>query len=217
MYQESYEDYIRSILGYPNYGSHSENCCMANTYEAMPMEMPENNTQNMRLENCYPEIYKVVYPMINKACSTNTKPITEELIDELTNEIYLSIENDNEINVTINLNNEVGSITNNRNANAASSSKMSRTNNVTPAATPKPQENRGEDRQFRNRGLQDLIRILLIREFLGRPRPWRTQTTSSTNETAISATTRGKPTSTISTSRRKPKTSNHATRCRRFI
>ena len=33
----------------------------------------------------------------------------------------------------------------------------------------KVQENRGEDRQFRNRGLQDLIRILLIRELLGRP------------------------------------------------
>lgn len=155
MYQESYEDYIRSILGYPNYEDHSENCCMTNAYETMPME-------NMQLESCYPEIYKVVYPMINKACSTNTKPITEELIDELTNEIYLSIENDNEINVTINLTNEVGT-TNNRNMNAISS-KMNHTNEKT-------QENRGEDRQFRNRGLQDLIRILLIREFLGRPRP----------------------------------------------
>ncbi len=33
----------------------------------------------------------------------------------------------------------------------------------------KVKENRGEDRQFRNKGLQDLIRILLIRELLGRP------------------------------------------------
>lgn len=31
-------------------------------------------------------------------------------------------------------------------------------------------ENRGEDRQFRNRNLQDLIRIILIRELLERRR-----------------------------------------------
>ena len=30
-------------------------------------------------------------------------------------------------------------------------------------------ENRGEDRQLRNRGLRDLIKILIIRELLGRP------------------------------------------------
>ena len=107
--------------------------------------------------------------MINKACMTNTKPITEELIDELTNEIYLSIENDNEINVTINLTNEVGTTINNRTTNSTSGNKINHANSVASSATEKPQENRGEDRQFRNRGLQDLIRILLIREFLGRP------------------------------------------------
>lgn len=133
MYQETYEDYIRSILGYPNYTYQNQtmNCNMA------------NNEQNEVLEACYPEIYKVVYPMICKACDTNTRPVTPALIDELTNEIYVSIESDNEINVNINKTN------------------TSKPENV--------RETRGEDRQFRNRGLQDLIRILLIRELLGRP------------------------------------------------
>lgn len=150
MYQETYEDYIRSILGYPNYTYQNQtmNCNMT------------NNEQNEVLEACYPEIYKVVYPMICKACDTNTRPVTPALIDELTNEIYVSIESDNEINVNINLTNEIGNTINNR----------STTTNKTNTSKPENvRETRGEDRQFRNRGLQDLIRILLIRELLGRP------------------------------------------------
>lgn len=162
MYRETYEEYIRSILGYPNY----QNNTMESNYQAMPMT-DRNNEQNPEIEACYPEIYKVVYPMVNKACNTNTRPITPELIEELTNEIYLSIENDNEINVTINLTNEV--------TNHVSSEQRTRSSNGATAISnttkmEKTRENRGrEDRQFRNRGLQDLIRILLIRELLGRP------------------------------------------------
>lgn len=155
MYNETYEDYIRSILGYPNYGA---------TYQQQPMAINyERNDQNAEIENCYPEIYKVVYPMICKACSNNNRPITPDLIDELTNEIYLSIESDNEINVTINLTNEVGGNVENRSTNGRTTTKSS------SISKEEIKENRGEDRQFRNRGLQDLIRILLIRELLGRP------------------------------------------------
>lgn len=155
MYNETYEDYIRSILGYPNYGA---------AYQQQPMAINyERNDQNAEIENCYPEIYKVVYPMICKACSNNNRPITPDLIDELTNEIYLSIESDNEINVTINLTNEVGGNVENRSTNGRTTTKSS------GVSKEEIKENRGEDRQFRNRGLQDLIRILLIRELLGRP------------------------------------------------
>lgn len=153
MYQETYEDYIRSILGYPNY-----------TYQNQTMNCnPMNSEPKEELEACYPEIYKVVYPMICKACDTNTRPVTPALIDELTNEIYVSIESDNEINVNINLTNEIGNTINHRSTttNKTNTSKIENVREV--------RETRGEDRQFRNRGLQDLIRILLIRELLGRP------------------------------------------------
>lgn len=163
MYHETYEDYIRSILGYPNYGSIDRE----NSYQNMPTTY-RNSQVNTELESCYPEIYKVVYPMVNKACNNNMKPITPELIDELTNEIYLSVENDNEINVTINLTNAIG----NNEENRSSTIPIARGKSNIPSTNPnleKMRENRGEDRQFRNRGLQDLIRILLIRELLGRP------------------------------------------------
>lgn len=153
MYNESYEDYIRSILGYPNYNSN--NCCENNYNSNMTNYGNSENEQDAQLEACYPEIYKVIYPMVNKACNANTKPVTPELIDELTDEIYSAVENDNSVNVTINLTNEVQS-TGNRNAS----------NNVKTEDTQRVRE----DRQFRNRSLQDLIRILLIRELLRRRR-----------------------------------------------
>ena len=157
MHNESYEEYIRSILGYPNYTS--DNSCCENDYNMVnSMAFQRNNETNSQLEACYPEIYKVVYPMVNKACSNNTKPITSKLVDELTDEIYAAVENDTEINININLTNEVSSVGNRNNSSRV------KTENV--KETP---QNRSEDRQFRNRGLQDLIRILLIRELLGRP------------------------------------------------
>ena len=128
-----------------------------------------NNQVNAELESCYPEIYKVVYPMVRKACSNITKPATAELIEELTNEIYLSVENDNEINVTINLTNQVGSREENRSNISHTAGNRSNMTSNNSSRAEKTRENRGEDRQFRNRGLQDLIRILLIRELLGRP------------------------------------------------
>ncbi|MCI8636309.1 MAG: hypothetical protein HFJ36_00270 [Clostridia bacterium] len=155
MYQETYEDYIRSILGYPT----------QNTYQMQPVTNYRNNETDKNLESCYPEIYKVVYPMVNKACMTNSRPVTRELIDELTDEIYSSLETDNNgINININLSNEVK----NSSTQATSAKKQveNRSNQVENRG-----ESRKEDRQFRNRGLQDLIRILLIRELLRKT--WR--------------------------------------------
>ena len=54
MYYQNYEDYIRSVLGYPtqncdtypmNYFENTQNCIM-----------PYQNTKE--LESCYPEIYR---------------------------------------------------------------------------------------------------------------------------------------------------------------
>lgn len=153
---ESYEDYIRSILGYPNYNSN--NNCFSNSYNFdMTNYRNSGHEQDTQLEDCYPEIYKIIYPMVNKACTTNTRPITSELIDELTDEIYLAVENNNTINVTINLTNEVPYTEKRNTSNLAKTEKEKGV-----------RENSKEDRQFRNRNLHDLIRILLIRELLRR-------------------------------------------------
>ncbi len=150
---ESFDDYIRSILGYPN----SNNMYMngISNHDTISYD----TSHNEELEACYPEIYKIVYPMISQRCSRVTNPVTKEMIDHMTDEIYSAIEVNQEINLNINLQNE---ITNNR--------KEVR-NSVRENNTKKEveKEARAEDRQFRNKDLNDLIRILIIRELLGKP------------------------------------------------
>ncbi len=150
---ETYEEYIRSILGYPNYNNnHFEE---AQYYPINYLNDYSNYEQNTELEGCYPEIYKIVYPMISKACMTNTKPVNSKLVDELTEEIYRSIETENEVKININLNNQTSSSVNNR---------STPTSNIKKESTS---EKRGDDRGPKNNSLRDLIRILLIRELLG--------------------------------------------------
>ena len=126
-----YEQYMRNVLGYQamnnnTYDMYYDNWDMSNMASM-------NNIQMQELENCYPEIYTIVYPMVQRACSQNTRPITRELIDNMTDEIYFAIEDKEMLE--------------NRN-----------------------KEEKGEDRQIRrNTNLNDLIRILILRELLGRP------------------------------------------------
>lgn len=132
-----YEEYMRSVLGYQPVDYN-------NTYDMGydRFEMPDmtamNNMQMQELENCYPDIYRIVYPMVQKACSQNTRPITRELVDSMTDEVYFAVEDREMLE--------------NRN------NKEEQTDQST------------EDRQIvRNQGLNDLIRILILRELLGRP------------------------------------------------
>lgn len=129
-----YEEYMRSVLGYQP---------MNNTYDMNydNWEMPDmtamNTIQMQELENCYPDIYRIVYPMIQRACSQNTRTLTRELVDNMTNEIYFAVEDTEMLE--------------NRNKEEKSAKSS-------------------EDRQVvRNQGLNDLIRILILRELLGRP------------------------------------------------
>lgn len=155
---EPIDDYIRSVLGYPN-----SNNMYADNFNTVSF----SNMSDENLEDCYPEIYKVVYPMISKRCSQCGEVPSRDLVDRLTDEIYSAIEVNNEITLNINLQNEVSS----------NSSQVETVNNrnvikeVTRESKSKKdvREDRIENRQVKNRGLNDLIRILIIRELLGRP------------------------------------------------
>lgn len=151
---EPFDDYIRSILGYPN--PNTMYVPESNNYNSYANYTGNNLNEDVKiLEQCYPEIYRIVYPMIKNRCSRVTEPITKDLINDITNEIYSSIEVTNEVNLSINLKNEV-----------------SNNNNRDGKKDEVKKENR-EDRQ--GNGLRDLIRILLIRELIRnrkpRPRP----------------------------------------------
>ena len=95
---QSYDEYIRSILGYPStgmgrnmYGMESTMTSMGNNMPNMMSNAMPSTMSNSELEACYPEIYKVVYQMVSTACRNNTSPITKELVDNMTNEIYFAI------------------------------------------------------------------------------------------------------------------------------
>ena len=158
MYNESYDDYIRSILGYPMVNNY-------NTYNMNNNCQEQNMEINKDLEECCPKIYRIVYPMVCKVCNNNTKPITKQLIDSMTNEIYMAIEGNEEVNININLSNNIGNSVNNRSGENTQNSM----NNSNKKMDVKVENRSGETRQIggRNFVLNDLIRILLIRELLG--------------------------------------------------
>ena len=125
-----YDEYMRSVLGYQAMNTYDMNYDQWNMSNMTAM----NIIQNKELEDCYPEIYRIVYPMIQKACRQNTMPITRQLIDNMTDEIYFAVEDKEMLD--------------NRDK----------------------KEETSEDRQIRrNINLNDMIRILILREFLDRP------------------------------------------------
>ena len=119
-----YEDYMQNFWGYPNNDNlytYDQNLddyqsgynMNRNIYEYDYNFMPYYNginyqkrgISNTEMEELYPEIYKVVYPMVKKVCSNNNRTITNELIEEMTQEVYNNVESNNGIELNITLNN----------------------------------------------------------------------------------------------------------------
>ena len=146
---QSYDDYMRSVLGYQ-----TGNNIYANTYSPrndyyydMPTMMTStyNTNDTERLNEFYPQIYKLIYPMVCKVCSQNAnREITKELVDRMTDEIYINFESDDRQTQPVRQPLKNGDV---RNPNA------------------KEPEVRQENRQ-NNFLLRDLIRILILRELL---------------------------------------------------
>ena len=137
----SYDEYMRNILGYPDMRMNMNTNMNMNSFDNMSPYSDD-------LERMYPEVYRVVYPMVCRACDNVTMPVTEAMLDSMTDDIYDRVEADGRINIEVTVEAEF------RDNNSSESRQMSR---------PRPRR--------RNRFLRDLIRILLIRELLGRRRP----------------------------------------------
>lgn len=130
----NYDEYMRCMLGYPN------------MYTNMP-HFNNTNPYSDDLERMYPDVYRVVYPMVCAACDNITMPVTESMIDSMTDNIYDRVEADGRINIEVTVEAEFRD----DELNSSESRQFSR---------PRPRR--------RNRFLRDLIRILLLRELLRR-------------------------------------------------
>lgn len=172
MYYQNYEDYMRSVLGYPmenqdtyrmNYFEDTQNCIM-----------PYQDTKE--LEDCYPEIYKIINPIVCEVCDRCSRPITRDVVDNMVEEVYQKIKINNEIAIKINIENRSNEKeTENRTSNA----KLNTNKSVSNEQIKRNVEVENRQRRPNNPFLEDLIRILILNRLLGgffpgrppRPRP----------------------------------------------
>ena len=183
MYYQNYEDYMRQVLGYPMNDP--------NIYETY--DYRNDSIYQDTYSECYPEIYHLVYPMVCKVCETNTQPITPELVEKMTDEVYMAIEDtQTTVNIRVNAskpeeNRTSNSSTNRNNSEEIRSSKTkserinksvsSHTENrevkVSSSSMPENRENTAlAETRHSNSTLRDLIKILILNQILGnRPRP----------------------------------------------
>jgi len=146
------------------------------------------------MRKCYPEIYHLVNPMVCKVCETNTEPITKELIERMTDEVYMAIEDTSTtVNIRVNTpkveekrvsnsnvnrnNGEENRTSKARNERVSKSMNSSSENRESNIVNVSAEENRdvitGETRRS-NSTLRDLIKILILNQIFGnRPRPPR--------------------------------------------
>lgn len=158
MYNQTYDDYMRNVLGYSNLDGYRMNTMSnvgMNSMNTMSnMGMNSMNTQDMYcedIEQLYPELYRVVYPMVCASCDRiqfPNAPVTDEMITRMTDDIYDRVEADGRINIEVNVTAEVREV-----ANSSDSTAETR-----------------QRRRPRNRFLRDFIRVLLLRELFRRRR-----------------------------------------------
>lgn len=130
----SYEEYMQSVLGVRPEATYG-------IPDNMPYFEPRAEDMNLQEVNMlYPEIYRIVYPMVQKACGMRSIAIINEAqINEIVEEVYTAVETD-EV--------QTGSREDTRNGDVKN---------------PRAKETR---RPANNSWLRDLIRILILRELL---------------------------------------------------
>ena len=137
----SYEEYMQNVLGYNTQGTYREN-------ENYYYDVARVNQNMQEVNKLYPEIYSIVYPVVQKVCTRrNLSGITEEQISQMVEEVYNVIEPGDDV---------VETSTTPRNGDVKN---------------PRAKETRRPPSK-NNYLLRDLIRILIIRELLqggGRP------------------------------------------------
>ena len=175
-YQDS-NDYMRDSCFWGNgmnnnnmmYGN-MQNPYTQNNYQ-IPMGMQQGGMNS--LENMYPQIYKIISPVVNRVISnSNYQFMTEDILNNMTDTVYNIVEGDvsslissqnqsvqGDDTVTVNSTTNPTAMSNNRNQNSNSNSS---------SANDRRGNNGVDNKTNNNRLLRDLIKIILIKELLSR-------------------------------------------------
>ena len=125
-----------------------------------------NNTTPPNLNNLYPSIYKILNPVISRVVLNNKQPITEELLNNMTDTVFNIVEGQidyGDDQVQSNINNETQQINSNSSNNRGLSSELNRSNNHSSSNNVSNSKHNKEDLL-----LKDFIKILTIKEIFMR-------------------------------------------------
>ena len=192
MYYQNYEDYMRSVLGYPR---DAQDTYQMNYYnDEINRNYMEGMYQDTKdIEDLYPDIFKAINPYVVDICSRCNCPVTRDILEDMVEEVYQKVENNNEVMVNINIVNDSAIISReeeNRSATQnTSNTANSQNNQISSTRTNYSRSNiqnnsseslkRGmegtenrENRETRQRRphnnpfLRDLIKILILNKLL---------------------------------------------------
>ena len=182
MYNNQYEEYMRNSLGYNGMPIMNMNQMNMNQMNTNQMNMntmnemyeTENTCNQMSVDDMYPEIYKIIYPMVCKACMAVDENVSEDLVSRITNEIYMNVENMECVQETRGSTISVSPQTSKSSKGDSLSSSRTGSSLSSSSSNSSVSSARQQETRQRNPLLRDLIRILVLRELLGnpsRPRP----------------------------------------------
>lgn len=176
MYNNQYEEYMGNLMGYNGMqmmNMNQTNTNQMNMNQMTEMYESENMCNQMSVDDMYPEIYRIIYPMVCKACMAVNENISEDLVSRITNEIYMNVENAEGVHET---RGSSISVTPQASKSSKSDSLSSRTGSSLSSSSTNSGvlSSRQQETRQRNPLLRDFIRVLVLRELLGnpgRPRP----------------------------------------------
>ena len=140
MFYQNYDDYMRDVFYFNGLSNPNNN---NNMFFNM-----QNNQNQSSLNNYYPSIYKIIYPVIQRVISGGNYQFTnEDMINEIVNTVYGIVEGDiNNLENTSSSNQDSRRMATNSSGNMNSQATMNSNNN--------------------NSLLRDLIKILVIKELI---------------------------------------------------
>ena len=183
MYNNQYEEYMRNSLGYNmpmmNMNQMDMNQMNMNQMNMNEMYESENNFScSQVVEDMYPEIYRIIYPMVCKACMVVDENISEDLVSRMVNEIYMNVENMEAVQEcrgsSISVSPQASKSSKSDSLSSSSRTGSSLSSSSSSSSSSNSLSSVRQETRQRNPLLRDIIRILVLRELIGnpgRPRP----------------------------------------------